>query len=93
LGVSRYKDKGEIKTDERFDNPKESQCGEWNTDCWVTWCIDSQVAKYPDPSEYSIFGPNSNTFAGTIARACKLALPAVTWPPVGWPDSPSRSDW
>jgi len=90
-GSSKYKDLGEIHEDDGFDQPDESQCGEWNTDCAVHKCIAAREAEYPNPSKYNaILGPNSNTFAATIANACALPLPWIAWPPVGWPDDPHR---
>jgi len=90
-GSSKYKDAGEVKTNDPFDNPKESNCSDWNTDCGVSGCIDAEIAKYPSPSVYGIVGSNSNTFAGTIARACNLAGPDDTWPTPGWHDDPAKS--
>lgn len=46
---------------------------------------------YNNPSQYDFnSGPNSNTFAGTIARECKLAAPSsVGLGTPGWNDSPA----
>ena len=38
---------------------------------------------YNNPSNYSYFGPNSNTFAGTVSRRCNLKWP--TLPPLSTP--------
>jgi len=69
-------------------------CGEWTkNDCMfnVDKCVKEQAYAYNDPSEYrATTGPNSNTFAGTIARSCKLKKPnvsAISTP--GWNDSPA----
>jgi RHS repeat-associated protein len=88
-GSSQYRDKGEIKTNDPFDDPNQSVCSDWNTDCGTSGCIDAKVSFYPNPSTYSaLWGPNSNTFAGTIARACKLPGPEYNWPSPGWHDDP-----
>lgn len=36
----------------------------------VAKCLRKAFDTYSDPSIYKILGPNSNTFAGTLARAC-----------------------
>jgi len=91
-GSSRYPDAGEIHTNDPFDNPGESTCGEWNTDCQVGNCIDTVIANYANPSKYNApFGPNSNTFAGTISRACGIPKPGGKRPTPGWSDDPARS--
>lgn len=89
-GSSQYADAGEIKTNDPFDNPSESSCGEWNTECAVGGCIDREKGQYANPSYYNaVFGPNSNTFAGTISRACNIAGPSGPWPTPGWSNSPA----
>jgi hypothetical protein len=46
-------------------------------------CVAVAAASYPKKSEYQIFGPNSNTYAHTIAKSCcSQPLPAGI-PPVG----------
>jgi hypothetical protein len=55
-------------------------------------CLQSAYAAYASPSLYKIQGPNSNTFAGTLARACCAGMnPAPdrlgTMP--GWYDAPA----
>ncbi len=88
-GEGRYEHGGDIRTDfTRFDKPEISDCGEWNTSCGVSGCIDQQIRIYPDPSEYYIGGPNSNTFAGTISRACGIPKPDGGWAP-GWDMPPA----
>jgi RHS repeat-associated protein len=63
--------------------------GEWNEDCFVEDCILDTIWSYANPSEYRILsGPNSNTFAGTIARECGLEK-APGWAP-GWSDPPAE---
>jgi RHS repeat-associated protein len=88
-GSSQYKGKGEIKTNDLFDDPKVSDCGEWNLDCATSACISAEASFYPNPSNYNaLLGPNSNTFAGTIARACNIPQPVFNWPPPAWYDDP-----
>ncbi|MFO1323218.1 MAG: RHS repeat-associated core domain-containing protein [Burkholderiales bacterium] len=89
-GSSQYEDAGEIKTNDPFDNPNESACGDWNGDCSVGGCIDRERAKYANPSYYNApLGPNSNTFAGTVARACNLSGPVGPWYAPGWSNTPA----
>jgi len=47
--------------------PCESKCEDGDA---TAKCIQQQHDNYPDPSRYSNLGPNSNTYAGTLARAC-----------------------
>jgi uncharacterized protein DUF4157 len=61
----------------------------------VSVCLRSAFEAYPNPSLYNApNGPNSNTFAGTLARACCANLAGN--PPVylgnmpGWDHAPSR---
>jgi RHS repeat-associated protein len=90
-GNSRYEDAGEIRPNDDFDKPNESECGDWNPDCGVGKCIDQEIAKYPDPSVYRpVRGPNSNTFAGTLSRACMLPKPENTDPAPAWHDKPAE---
>jgi RHS repeat-associated protein len=90
IGTSKYPDAGEIKTNDLFDNPKDSDCGDWNEDCGVSACIDAEKSFYPERSVYNwFFGPNSNTFAGTVARACKLSQPDGPWAFRGWHGAPA----
>ena len=89
-GSSQYDDAGEIKTNDPFDNPTESACGDWNSDCAVGSCIDRQKNQYANPSYYNApLGPNSNTFAGTISRACNISGPNGRWFSPGWSNSPA----
>ncbi|HWM94596.1 MAG TPA: RHS repeat-associated core domain-containing protein, partial [Thermoanaerobaculia bacterium] len=72
---------GQIRDNTTFDDPKESECGEWNESCKVDQCVIDTAAGYSNPSVYNgALGPNSNTFAGTIARTCGLQKP----PKDGW---------
>jgi hypothetical protein len=71
-----------------------NSCGEWsdeqhcpneNTD----ECVRRVANQYSNPSEYFLLsGPNSNTFAGTIARTCNLQKPSGHWTP-GWSNPPA----
>ena len=42
----------------------------------IRQCIENVFNGYPRGS-YKVFGPNSNTFAATVARVCGLKVPAV----------------
>ena len=58
----------------------------------VTQCLRDAYNAYNDPSLYKALGPNSNTFAGTLARACCANM--IPKPPElgivpGWNDSPA----
>jgi hypothetical protein len=66
-------------------------CGEWSDECTdADGCVRRVAGSYPNSSEYNLLlGPNSNTFAGTIARECKLKKPSWRWTP-GWNHSPAR---
>jgi len=70
----------------------EGDCGEWTETCIVDDCVREQASQYPNPSKYRfVRGPNSNTFAGTVARACGLIPPGVagTWRTPGWNKPPA----
>ena len=55
-------------------------------------CFRNAFAAYNNPSLYRLLGPNSNTFAGTLARACCDGMvpkpAALGWVP-GWDRSPA----
>lgn len=55
-------------------------------------CFESQFKAYAGPSLHKIFGPNSNTFAGTLARGCCDNMdpqPAAFGCLPGWDDPPA----
>jgi hypothetical protein len=57
-------------------------------------CFESQFKAYAAPSLHKLFGPNSNTFAGTLARACcdkMVPQPAALGCLPGWDDPPAPS--
>ena len=58
----------------------------------VARCLRAAFTAYNNPSLYKLFGPNSNTFAGTLARACCAGMvpkpAALGWCP-GWNDPPA----
>ncbi|MEM9291576.1 MAG: RHS repeat-associated core domain-containing protein [Acidobacteriota bacterium] len=68
-----------------------TECGDWNQSCDVDACVAEQFRQYPQASTYRLLGPNSNTFAGTVTRACGLTPPSVagTGRTPGWNDSPA----
>ncbi|CAL1517161.1 hypothetical protein [Chitinophaga sp. MM2321] len=55
-------------------------------------CLRNAFTAYADPSLYRGLGPNSNTFAGTLARACcdnMSPQPAALGTVPGWDDPPA----
>lgn len=77
---------GTIYKNNNFDTGGTS-C-DWNEDPTVDQCVRDAAQEYANPSTYSFAsGPNSNTFAGTLARKCNLAKPSG-WAP-GWSDLPA----
>jgi len=58
----------------------------------VAKCMRSTFTAYNNPSLYRLLGPNSNTFAGTLARTCCAGMvpkpPALGFVP-GWNDAPA----
>jgi hypothetical protein len=55
-------------------------------------CLRSAFAAYNRLSLYKALGPNSNTFAGTLARACCAGMvpkPAALGTVPGWDDAPA----
>jgi RHS repeat-associated protein len=75
--------------DNSFDLEGGGSCGEWTDDCGTDECVAKTARGYPNPSYYGGLSHNSNTFAGTVARSCKLKRPVGTFPTPGWDDSPS----
>jgi Domain of unknown function (DUF4157) len=61
----------------------------------VRACLASAFASYNSPAMHRATGPNSNTFAGTLARACcaRISTSPFTGFTPGWDDpaAPSRS--
>ena len=64
-----------------FDRPEFSDCGGWKKDCELSKCLTDQFDAYPDPSFYEpTMGPNSNTFAYTLASRCGITdIPNVRY--------------
>jgi RHS repeat-associated protein len=84
---------GNIRRNRAFDlGAPRDDCGEWNESCGADSCVVNQAGIYSNPSRYHlVFGPNSNTFAGTIARACNLKPPDIVGVRTpGWHDPPAR---
>jgi RHS repeat-associated protein len=84
-----------------YEYDKGGTCGPWNGECLTDQCVKDHADFYPNPSRYAyLFGdPNSNSFAGEVARSCGLKRPgSVTddqvpgWsgrnPPVPFPGVP-----
>ncbi|MEV0319757.1 DUF4157 domain-containing protein [Streptomyces sp. NPDC050658] len=58
----------------------------------VPECMANAFRAYNNPSLYKLTGPNSNTFAGTLARTCCAGMvpkPAALGTCVGWDDPPA----
>ncbi|MGB6640312.1 MAG: hypothetical protein WBG67_06035, partial [Thermoanaerobaculia bacterium] len=55
-------------------------CGEWKDDCGTDDCVRRQYRSYAKATPYKLLGPNSNTFGGTVTRACGLDPPSVVGP-------------
>ena len=59
----------------------------------VRACLWAAFVSYNDPSLYKGLGPNSNTFAGTLARTCCAGVTAGIGTPLGncpgWFDAPA----
>ncbi len=55
------------------------QCGDWAEEpCRdPDQCVADVASRYPSPSRYCLFGPNSNTFASFAARQCGIPKPPV----------------
>ncbi len=93
LRGGRFDDFGERRTgfvrrDTDLSMIGESDCGPWSPDC-ADECVIQAAKAYANPSKYRVLlGPNSNTFAGTLARACNLVPPSVGGK-VGWSDCPA----
>lgn len=83
---------GRIYPNAGFDTG--GDCGDWSDDddCETDQCVVQTAQGYNNPSQYDFnSGPNSNTFAGTIARQCKLDVPLpVGWRTPGW-NAPPRT--
>ena len=76
-----------------LNNPFDSTgtCGPWNEDCGVDGCVARAANSYANPSQYRYLGPNSNTFAGNVARTCKLTQPDVARASIpGWNGAPAQ---
>jgi hypothetical protein len=58
----------------------------------VARCMRDAFIAYNNPSLYKLLGPNSNTFAGTLARTCCAGMvpkPAALGTCPGWDDPPA----
>ncbi len=67
-----------IYTNHRFDTDAggdDTNCGEWKSG--QDDCVTNAAANYQNPSVYSaVLGPNSNTFAFTVAGKCGISPPS-----------------
>jgi len=70
------------------DRDPRTQCGPWLEVCGDNICLDRAFDAYPNPSDYQLIrGPNSNSFARTLADACGLTPPSIAGEPgqtPGW---------
>lgn len=78
---------GQTFYDRLFDTG--GSCGDWNEDCGTDDCAKNAAGNYPNPSSYDLAGPNSNTFASSIAAQCKLKIPQHGYWTPGWGDAPA----
>ena len=85
---------GRIVPNHRFDRDSDSfpnsDCGDFS-DCGDD-CARTAGNAYPPKSVYRLFGPNSNTLAGSVARQCGLD-PPNSWElfnAPGWFNSPAK---
>lgn len=88
--------KTDTSTDPQHHTPNKKRCSPKAGVADVSGCLHTAFAAYNDPSYYSNvpfppWGPNSNTFAGTLARACcSDASPGgLGWVP-GWDHDPAE---
>lgn len=80
---------GKKLSDDRFNDPNESICGSWLERCDLNKCLTNEFNSYSDPSRYAGLGPNSNTFAYTLASRCGIPSPPDRpWSP-GWGQDPA----
>jgi hypothetical protein len=81
---------GEIHTNDPFDQPGESRCGDWTSYCGLSRCLDQVKDAYPSRSEYSaLSGPNSNTFATHLANMCSIPFASGPHSAPGWNQPPA----
>lgn len=86
------RDTGRVLTNDPFDQgtDKSDVCGPWAQDRCndVDKCVREEGRNYPNPSRYSLLGPNSNTFAHHVARKC-FVKPAHPANAPGWNSPPA----
>lgn len=78
--------RGQGGFDQRTDLP--TNCGPW-AEC-ADDCVNEAVESYPNPTKYCLFGPNSNSFTGSIERKCPVKPPPASEirNAPGWYDGP-----
>ncbi|MCD2165410.1 RHS repeat-associated core domain-containing protein [Comamonas koreensis] len=80
---------GEKMINDPFNNAANSICGPWVENCELNKCLSKEYEAYSNPSNYRLLGPNSNTFAYTLASRCGVPEPANRpWSP-GWGHRPA----
>ncbi len=84
FGLQSVRRKGCKFKNDFFDTDRvgksRTECGPWSgdDDCETDPCVAKQFENYPNPSNYQLLrGPNSNSFASTVAGACGLTPPSV----------------
>lgn len=83
-GLHRVKGKGCKYQNDGFDRTRHpdrdprTECGPWLLVCGDKPCLDRAFNNYPNPSDYQLIrGPNSNSFARTLADACGITAPSI----------------
>jgi RHS repeat-associated protein len=90
FGNTRFIDSVYGTVEEGDDFDKGGDCGPWNEACDTDDCVAAAARAYPNPSVYRMIrGPNSNTFAGTVARKCSLTREGISGISPGWDDPPA----
>jgi len=81
---------GTIFINHGFDDVENSKCGPMNSEPEVDECVVGAALQYENPTPYrAVRGPNSNTFASTVAGRCNLKKPFTFRPDPGWGQSPA----
>jgi RHS repeat-associated protein len=87
------RDTGRVITNAPFDQGTDASdtCGPWAQDPCndADQCVRNAGGNYPSPSQYSLLGPNSNTFAFNVARQCYVKPPWPVHAP-GWNAAPPQ---
>jgi RHS repeat-associated protein len=83
---------GSVVRNDGFDNG--GDCGPWNEECNTDECVRTAVQNYIGYGGQTVYrfatGPNSNTFAGVVARQCQLRKPSFIGVAPAYDDPPAR---